>query len=370
MFFFMAMYVYDPLQLFHKPLTRDDITFHSDMRMQAAGIINNYDFDAVILGSSMLANTSTAEAQKLFGMNFFNLSIDGSSFFERDIILNYLLAKKSQIKAIIYSFDTVYISQSKEREGFPTKNFDYLYDNWQYNDMRAYLNEKYIHCLFSVSTSKQCIGSSSPDKNPSSWSHRKEHSARFGGLQYWLKNRHNQQIQESLHAIRHAINQIDPKRLPNKTQVNQKIAHAKKYIDQYFLRYVEQSKHIDFIVIFPPYSRVKFAIMAQTQKDEYEIHKAILQYMSEKDEEFANLRVYAFEDESFLNDISLYKDLSHYQAEINRWMLAAIKYNQGRLTPAKIEAYLRHIDTANYSFDLIALQQEIENIAMQLNATD
>ena len=41
------------------------------MRLQAAGVINNFDFDSVVFGSSMLENTSAKEASKKLGGNFF-----------------------------------------------------------------------------------------------------------------------------------------------------------------------------------------------------------------------------------------------------------------------------------------------------------
>ena len=38
------IYIYDPLQIFHKPYFRE-ATFFTDMRKQALGIIKNYEFD-------------------------------------------------------------------------------------------------------------------------------------------------------------------------------------------------------------------------------------------------------------------------------------------------------------------------------------
>ena len=40
----ILLYVYDTFWLFHKPYFRD-ITYHSDMRIQAKGIIDNTEFD-------------------------------------------------------------------------------------------------------------------------------------------------------------------------------------------------------------------------------------------------------------------------------------------------------------------------------------
>jgi hypothetical protein len=50
------------------------------MRQQAAGIINNYEFDSIILGTSMLENTSAKEAGEKLGGKFMNISLSGSNF--------------------------------------------------------------------------------------------------------------------------------------------------------------------------------------------------------------------------------------------------------------------------------------------------
>ncbi len=89
-----ALYIYDPLQIFHKPWGRET-TFHKNMRHQAAGIINNYEFDSIILGTSMLENTSANEASEIFGGTFANISMSASDFYERKIILEYLFEKKN-----------------------------------------------------------------------------------------------------------------------------------------------------------------------------------------------------------------------------------------------------------------------------------
>ncbi|EAI0653527.1 hypothetical protein E0287_07960, partial [Campylobacter coli] len=99
----ILLYIYDPLQLYHKPFFRNT-TFSSDIRIQAAGVINNYNFDSVILGSSMLENTSTKEANDKLDGKWVNLSLSGSYLNERNIIMKYLFEKKN-IYQIIYSLD-------------------------------------------------------------------------------------------------------------------------------------------------------------------------------------------------------------------------------------------------------------------------
>ncbi|EGO0810583.1 hypothetical protein ITK70_001555, partial [Campylobacter lari] len=94
LFLGVLLYVYDPLQLYHEPWFRDK-TYHNDMRIQAKGIIDHNDFDSVILGTSMLENTSVKEASYKLGGRFVNLSMAASTFSERFIILRYLIENKN-----------------------------------------------------------------------------------------------------------------------------------------------------------------------------------------------------------------------------------------------------------------------------------
>ena len=45
--YIILLYVYDPLQIYHKPYFRET-TFSNNMRMQDKGIIAYYDFDSFI----------------------------------------------------------------------------------------------------------------------------------------------------------------------------------------------------------------------------------------------------------------------------------------------------------------------------------
>ena len=88
----------------------------------------------------MLDNTSAKEASQILGEKFINLSIDGSDYFERELILNYILnIKNKNIKKIIFSLDTWhFLNQNKGNITYPPHKFDFLYDNKKFNDYKVY----------------------------------------------------------------------------------------------------------------------------------------------------------------------------------------------------------------------------------------
>lgn len=70
------LYLYDPFQIFHTPYFRD-VTFSSDTRFQSRGVIRFYDFNSIILGSSILTNMDVQKANELLQNNI-SLSVNSN----------------------------------------------------------------------------------------------------------------------------------------------------------------------------------------------------------------------------------------------------------------------------------------------------
>ena len=88
--FLTTITILDPYSLFHEKWFHKG-EFYSNMRVQAHGLINFTDFDGIIMGTSMLENTSSYEASKKLNNHFINLSVSGGRYFEKFTILNYAL---------------------------------------------------------------------------------------------------------------------------------------------------------------------------------------------------------------------------------------------------------------------------------------
>ncbi|MDA3968755.1 hypothetical protein PF021_03590 [Helicobacter sp. A82] len=125
-----VMYLYDPLQIYHKPYFRDK-TFFTDMCLSARGIIQNYDFDSCIVVTFMLENTDSLEANEKLGGNWVNISAPSSTFDERGVILDYLFRVKNP-KSIIYSLDPFENAKYKNE-------FRFLYDENYLDDFKIYI---------------------------------------------------------------------------------------------------------------------------------------------------------------------------------------------------------------------------------------
>lgn len=355
-----AYYIYDPMQIFHKAWGREE-TFHTNMRQQAAGIINNFhDYDSVILGTSMIENTSSKEAGEKIGGKFINISMPGSSYFERAIVLRSLF-RQHNVKNILYSLDVnKYFKQAEAYPGYPLSSFDYLYDESILNDFKLYANIKYLPCVLLQSTRKKCIGEKITLDRPNAWFENVNFSIWFGGLDKWVASKNNKQIIASFKAISDTVEHIKRQETVSLEKVGMTIHLAKKYIDENIMAFVRTHPNTNFILLDPPYSRIQYAIWAQYDLPKFKVYKEILRYLAEESDKYSNLEIYSFGEELFIDDIATYKDLTHYHYSINSWMLSALEQKKGLLHKDSINEYLKSITQKALDYDLIRLDNSIK----------
>lgn len=363
-------YYYDPMQIFHKSYLTKDLHLHENMRQQATGIIKNYKFDSIILGTSMLENTSAVEASNLLGGNFVNISMSGSDFYERNLVLSYALRKKN-IKKVIYSLD--YFAYQQQRRGDPLNKistFDYLYDSNPINDFKLYWNDKFFKCIITLSKDSKCIGIQKTLEYPNAWF--LSYSDKFGGLDNWIKVKEHEQIKSNFNQIFlfDAYIKKNLKILPFDQNYELKLKTTKDYIDETILSTVSKNPNTEFILFFPPYSRIFYAAWKQYDLLSYQIYKETIQYLVGKSSNYKNLKVYGFDDNDFIDDIANYKDLNHYSHLINSKMLNNFKNANGLLTKENVEQYIDISEKKALNYNITEISDKIKERLLNENISN
>jgi hypothetical protein len=237
--FFGVLFIYDPLKIFHKPWKYKNY-LQGNMRQQAAGIINNWEYDSLIIGTSMLETTSSKETSNKLGGKFINISLSGSDYFERAIVLNYAL-KKNDIKKVLFSLDSVgLVGLRKGSPFFKLNTWNYLYDDNPFNDFIVYINNKYLKCLFSTSNKKKCMGRKPDFDRPNTWHKSIGNSVRFGGLDYWFKAKNNPQIKDAFKSILGKVKLIQLGKTSIDKNLKINIIKSQKYIDDTLIKFVSK----------------------------------------------------------------------------------------------------------------------------------
>ena len=349
---YSAIFIYiilvDPLQIAKKGYF-DSTKMSSNMRIQAAGIINNHPFDSIILGTSMLENSSAKMASEKLGGTFVNISIYGTTFAEREIPFQYAL--KKGLYKVIYSLDIYYL----EVPAKSTSVWDILYDDDCWNDLKVYL---------AFAKDLTSLGPRDMDR-PTAWD---LSDTRFGGIANWVRD-------IELQSVEH-LKEFMTTTLPKEAQLSIKKSNTSshdlgreaksiQYIEDTILEHVKAYPKTNFYFIFPPYFKYTYAAMRQNKPEDFFIHQAVIRHMVEASTKYPNVFVYGFESEAFTFDIARYIDTYHYDTKINDLFIDSIAANKNLLTPENVEAYLEECEQQAYDFDIIALNDEfIEAVAL------
>jgi hypothetical protein len=342
-------YLRDPLQLFSKSFNDKKLVYGA--RHQIISIIRLYPFDSIILGTSVLENTSANESSNKLGGKFVNLSLSGGDFHTRSLVLEYAL-KNKKIKKVIYSLDNDSLIDESISN---TENFDFLYDDSKANDIEIYLNKKYIKCLITDS----CYMENIDIDRPFSWYKDKANSKRFGGLDNWFKAKNSGQINKAFKEILKSTKNIKLGKTNIEKHYEQKLLSSQKYINDTLIKHISKYKNTNFILILPPYSRIKYAIEAQYNISKFERYKANTKYLVKQSELYSNLKIYGWGNHPFVDNIANYKDLHHYGHQINSWMLGAIKRDEGLLTIENIDSYLEIFTQKSLDYNLLDINNKI-----------
>ena len=343
-----TIFIYDPLHIFHKQWVPSDgkDRFHKNMRLQAAGVINNYEFDSIIIGTSMLKGTSAMQASKKLGGKFVNLSMNASSTMERKYIIDYAILRKD-IKRVMLTFDIGLEQHTKIHEKFPPEKYSFLYDDFIFNDLKAYWNDKFIICLVKWSKEKACIGEARNVQRNQEWFDALyKKNAKISGQNNWVtkkKGRWKRVVAPNLKN--HLLYPIK-----SQNEYIEKLNVTKKIIDDSLFSVISENKEVKFDVVFPPYSRFLYAIWFEKNPYKYQLYIDTMRYLIARGEKFHNLTIFSFDDLPYLNN---YSDMRHYNSDMNAIMINHISEGKGDINSNNIEAFIEIIGRKNqdYKFD-------------------
>lgn len=133
----------DPFFHYHKPLRNDYIMDGSYARYYNDGLVKYFDYDAIILGTSMCNNFRTSMLQELFGVEkAIKVNASGSYFNETNVYLQEAFAYNPNIKLIVRGLDCDCLGLDKDEVSRFSQEALYLRDNNIFNDVSYVLNKK------------------------------------------------------------------------------------------------------------------------------------------------------------------------------------------------------------------------------------
>ncbi|MEX1377736.1 MAG: hypothetical protein AB1Z23_09750 [Eubacteriales bacterium] len=292
------IFIVDPFFCFREP--KEYGYSISNEIYQNPGVVRNYEFNSVILGSSMCENFRPSEFDNKFSVSTVKLTYAGGYPLNYKYIMDTIKEYKD-LEVVFWGMDITTFATPSNQTRFPLP--EYLYDQNRLNDINYLLNKDII--LYSLDVvRKQIAGVPTTDIDDAyEW-----YSANA--------NKFNTPVV--------AENLLDMYNLAGKSDAqissDEYFYLVKENFEKNIVPIIESNPETEFYIFFPPYSIVFWKVHEKAgDLDEY-IYS--LEYITENLLIYDNIEVYSFQDvESIVCDISLYKDHTHYLPSINDFIL-------------------------------------------------
>jgi hypothetical protein len=309
-------FMVDPIQLYRRS---EKMRLWGDPRWQNAGFIKNFDYNLVVIGTSMVQNFSPAFIKKSMHYDPMILSLSGSTIIEQRIVLETAL-KTKKVKAVIWGIDLCYLNYKPH--SIPPSFPIHLYGN-SLRGAIQYLVNFDVFLEAALSSFNKIMGRN--NINPDDYSLEKydhwHEQARFS----------KEIILKQYHA------HLKPNPLKQDTQKTDSINYQETNLLNDVVSIIKQYPDVQFYIFLPPYSLACYKLEANCNTS-FESHLKIRKIMVGKLTSLPNVSIYDFEtDLSITGNLDNYKDLTHYSQHINNDIILKMKNNVNRVTPDNIQ---------------------------------
>lgn len=313
-FLTLLCFIVDPFCIFHKPWFRQAKFFGVEVLMNLGQIEsylkNSVDFDTILVGTSHTENTLGDDVtQAVHGKGSLKLCLSGGRPIELECMIRTALPSKS-LKNIVYGFE-IYSFRGPANTPHPQREFPYeLYRN----KLRILFNKQNLKYSLGLSFTKHLYY----DLNRLYY--------------YWdwleIQDMYKKYISEG------AVEEYRKCASCFKDYKINRNFNDFSAIETHLLPLIRENPDINFYIPIIPYSWLWF-----TTPKHLDDAFALQRYLVEKCSAFKNVKIYGFHDTKIVNNIKNYYNFSHYQPDINRYMMHCIEHDLHRLTPENIDAY-------------------------------
>lgn len=323
----------DPYFHYHKALPFLSYWL-GNQRYQNYGIAKNFDYDAIITGTSMTENFKSSQLDKLFGTHSVKTSFSGAGYREVKEYLDFAAKHNKKLRMVVRSLDYFSMLLEADYLTYPEGDYPrYLYDENPVNDVKYLLNKSVLVDAF---------------ENVILFGRAGNETTSFDDYSYWAQ--HYTFGKESLlktyqrpgkSGLRPALSQEERSRI-------------QKTISKNILYLANKYPQIDFYIFFPPYSIYYFDSISQSGEllRFFEIEKLYIEGMIGCE----NIHLFSFLNEfEMICNADNYKDITHYSPEINEKILEWMKEGKHRLTKENYEEYCEKVKKFYTGYDYDAL---------------
>lgn len=321
------MYVTDPLIRYSSE--KDFFSYYEYSEMYSnPGIARNYEYDTVLVGTSMIQNTNVQECNELLECDMVRLPYSGGTCFNMKTILDVCFSSDNTIKAVYWELDEFQLFSDHNAPRYPLPTYLYRKDHVQ--DLSYLLNLD----VFYHYTVNSVIGTLKG---------RSQDVAREG---IWFGGDFSKEGMMKTY--------VRPESRQENTKIDIYQEKVKRNLTHNIIPLLEHNPDTHFNFFLVPFSILYWD--NQVREGTFDASMYSLEYAIGQLLEYDNVSVYFYHDEwDIVTDLDNYKDFTHYGSWVNSYMTEAMAEGKDLLTK---DNYMKVIDNMrqyvqNYDFDSI-----------------
>lgn len=322
--------VIDPYFHYHAPYHNKYGLYNP--RYQNDGILKHFEYDALIIGTSMCENFKPTEFNQVFGVNSIKTCFSGAGYKEINDNLKTAIDHNPELKTVIRCLDYNLLlapANHSRYDTYPT----YLYDDNIFNDYKYYLDKDITQQSQAILA--QIIRGDEVNNSFDDYTYWDTYYT-FGKEQV-LKNHYRAELQTD-----------------NGSLTPEERASVIKTITENVISTANQNKSITHYIFFSPYSIVFWDDTYRSGQltKTIEAEKLAIELMLNCE----NIKLFSFhQNTDMICDLNNYKDPGHYSAEVNSKILNWMKNGEFQLTKNNYLQYISdcHNFYSSYDYDSI-----------------
>ena len=320
----------DPFFHYHAPLKGLEYPLNNE-RYQNDGISRNFEYDAIITGTSMTQNFKPSEFDALFGCNTIKLPYSGASYKEINDGIVRAISYNPDIKYVVRSLDAHFLNYPADQNEY--NNYpQYLYDSNPFNDVYYLLNKEVVPKTIAVVNYTRAGNKTPTFDQYSNWNIYKS----FG-------------VDAVLRTVVIQGPSDEPFVLTDEDYTRMRENLQKNVIDTAL-----QNPDINFYVFIPPYSIYYYKNFIDTNQWEAQIAKE--RFAAEILLDTENIYLFDFAANTDLcTNLDNYTDTLHYSEWVNSYILECMHSGEYRLTKENYSQYYDEIYDLYKNFDYSVL---------------
>lgn len=326
--------IVDPYFHYHAPLKNLSYELDSNNeRYINSGILEHFDYDAVIIGTSMTQNFKASEFDELFGVNSVKTTFSGALSKEINDRLSVGLKNHPNTKIVVCSLDWMNLLADKDSASYDDYP-EYLYDDKLLNDVQYVFNKTVLI---------------DETFNTLRYTRKGNGTTDFDVYANWMDGK-----TFGKEAVLSGYERLAESAVQEKMFDSECRARQKANVEQNIIETVKKYPETQFYLFIPPYSIIWFDRI--NQNGELQCYLDAMKAEIELLLPYDNVHLFAFFDEyDMICDLDNYKDPEHYGDWVNSQILQWMKDGTHELTSENYESYCEETEAFYCSYDYDAL---------------